>query len=558
MERWETELSEHPDTQFTRYLTEGIKKGFRLGYQHGSATCRPAAGNMASVRQHPGPVVEYVENELRANRVVEVPPEYHRGIQVSRFGVIPKPSQPGKWRLILDLSSPEGGSVNDGIDPALCSMSFATVDSAVSRILQLGRNALLAKVDVEHAYRNVPVHMDDRPLLGMRWQGKVYVDTVLPFGLRSAPKIFSSLADALEWILLQNGVSMSLHYLDDFLTAGAADTNECRENLARICEVCAWLGIPLKVEKIEGPAVILSFLGIELDTHLLEIRLPEDKADRLRQELQLWKRRTFCQKRALLSLIGKLSHACKVVAPDRIFLRRMIERAKTVRRLHQWIHLTAEFHSDLEWWAVFMDYWNGRSMMATHDRGRAADLTIYTDASGSWGCGASWGNEWIQCQWNHTWEGESIAVKELLPIVLAVAVWGNRWQHKSVLVKCDNMAVVQVVNKQNCRDPHLVHLMRCLHFFSALLDIGIRVEHIAGVDNVLADAISRNNLQVMGQCNRWMNPQPSRIPPSVWNLLVTERPDWRSSSWRALLRNSLGEAWHQAPEGLTERLRQGT
>lgn len=145
-EHWEEELAIHPDTQFTQYVVDGIKKGFRIGYQHGSARCAPATGNMASASQHPGPVVDYLEKELAANRVVNVPHEFQKGIQVSRFGVIPKSSQPGKWRLILDLSSPEGRSVNDGIDPVLCSMSFATVDSAVARILDLGRNTLLAKL----------------------------------------------------------------------------------------------------------------------------------------------------------------------------------------------------------------------------------------------------------------------------------------------------------------------------------------------------------------------------------------------------------------------------
>ena len=60
---------------------------------------------------------------------------------------------------------------------------------------------MLAKIDIAHAYRNVPVHPEDRKLLGMQWQGKVYIDTALPFGLRSAPKIFTAISDALEWIL---------------------------------------------------------------------------------------------------------------------------------------------------------------------------------------------------------------------------------------------------------------------------------------------------------------------------------------------------------------------
>ena len=63
----------------------------------------------------------------------------------------------------------------------------------------------------------VPVHPDDRRLLGMRWHGDILVDTALPFGLRSAPKVFSAVADALLWAMHQNGVINGLHYLDDFL-----------------------------------------------------------------------------------------------------------------------------------------------------------------------------------------------------------------------------------------------------------------------------------------------------------------------------------------------------
>ena len=141
-------------------------------------------------------------------------------VQISRFGVIPKASQPGKWRLILDLSSPDGSSVNDGIDAEHCSIDFATVDMAMRKITELGRGTQLVKVDIEHAYHNVPVHPDDRPMLGMMWGERVYVDTVLPFGLRSAPKIFSSLSDCLEWIIIRKGVSGVMHYLDHFFDNG--------------------------------------------------------------------------------------------------------------------------------------------------------------------------------------------------------------------------------------------------------------------------------------------------------------------------------------------------
>ena len=202
---WAAALQEHPDREFVSYILEGISQGFKLGVAYANNSFKSAKANMRSALTNPGPVNEYLTKELEANRVVPVPSEQAKGVHVSRFGVIPKSGQPGKWRLILDLSSPEGFSVNDGIDPKLCSLAFATVDEAVSQILKRGRNSLLAKIDIEHAYRNIPVHIDDRPLLGMEWNSTIFVDTVLPFGLRSAPKIFSSIADALEWILLKKG-----------------------------------------------------------------------------------------------------------------------------------------------------------------------------------------------------------------------------------------------------------------------------------------------------------------------------------------------------------------
>ena len=116
-------------------------------------------------------------------------------LHVSRFGVIPKRHQPGKWRLILDLSSPAGHNVNDEIVGEDCSLQYMKVDDIIAGIMRLGRGSLMAKFDVQNAYRIVPVHTEDRQLLGMKWRGAFYVDMVLPFGVRSAPYIFTCIVD---------------------------------------------------------------------------------------------------------------------------------------------------------------------------------------------------------------------------------------------------------------------------------------------------------------------------------------------------------------------------
>ena len=128
------------------------------------------------------------------------------------------------------------------------------------------RGALLAKVDIKSAYRLVPVHPHDRPLLAVQFRDDVYIDAVLLFGLRSAPKIFNALADDLAWILEQAGIQHLFHYLDDFIIVGPPDSQQCGSDLALLESVCAELGVPLAAHKKEGATPVITFLGIEVDT----------------------------------------------------------------------------------------------------------------------------------------------------------------------------------------------------------------------------------------------------------------------------------------------------
>jgi len=97
-------------------------------------------------------------------------------------------------------------------------MSYTKVDDVVQGIWLSGVGSMLAKIDINNAYRVVPVHPVDRHLLATAWRGKLFVDIALPFGLRSAPKIFTALADALEYVIKQHGVEHLWHYLDDYIT----------------------------------------------------------------------------------------------------------------------------------------------------------------------------------------------------------------------------------------------------------------------------------------------------------------------------------------------------
>ena len=80
------------------------------------------------------------------------------------------------------------GSVNDGISSDFCSMEYTSVDRVTAAAMTLGRGMLPAKIDIKSAYRIIPVRVGDRPLLGITWRGRFYVDARLPFLLRSATK----------------------------------------------------------------------------------------------------------------------------------------------------------------------------------------------------------------------------------------------------------------------------------------------------------------------------------------------------------------------------------
>lgn len=192
--------------------------------------------------------------------------------------------------------------------------------------------------------------------------------------------------DAIEWILRNNyGIPQLIHYLDDFFIVSA--THEEAMLACSTILLLDKLGIQWSPEKAVGPAQNLTFLGIELDSQTRQLRLPAKKYEALLTTVVALLSRRRCTKRELLSLIGSLSFACKVVPAGRIFLRRLIDLSKTVVKLHHHIRLSAEAKADLQRWHECLPHWDGVSFMLDPHWSTATALQLFTDASGSYGCG---------------------------------------------------------------------------------------------------------------------------------------------------------------------------
>lgn len=171
------------------------------------------------------------------------------------------------------------------------------------------------------------------------------------------------------------------------------------------------------------------------------------------------------KKRDLLSLLDFLHHAATVVRPGRAFLRSLIDAAAAVQGLDHWVHLNSSARADLAWWHTFLGVWNGTSIMPP----TGTPLLLISDASGVWGCGAFHGNCWFQLQWPESWAAVSIALKELVPIVVAATPWGPQWAGKHVQCLCDNAAVRQGSKQGRGKGPYSVALAQNTGFSSSHL-----------------------------------------------------------------------------------------
>ena len=337
-------LLDHPEKEFVTFIIKGFSHGFRIGYKN--SHIKPGRKkNLKSASLFEVGVGESILKELnRGHTVGPFPSPSITPFYVSPLGGVPKSD--GSIRLVLDCSSPRGSSVNDGIEKSEYSVTYAKFDDAVDIVRSLGKGSFMAKLDIKHAFRICPINPLDWGLMGSKFKGKYFIDIRLPFGLRSSPFIFNTVADAFHWILVHKGyIEHSIHYLDDFFFANSTNSL-CQIDLENAEYIFDCIKVPLAMDKKEGPSQVITFLGIEIDTSVMVLRLPQDKLRKAKDLISEWVDKSSCSKQDLLSLIGFLSFACKVVKPGRMFLRRLIDLFSQAKELFHFIHINKEAKKD--------------------------------------------------------------------------------------------------------------------------------------------------------------------------------------------------------------------
>ena len=252
-------------------------------------------------------------------------------------------------------------------------------------------------------------------------------------GLRSSPSIFNRFADAVCWIIrFLYLIHNLIHYADDFFLASTQDLQQAKAELQVVISAFQHLGIPIALDKLVTPSTKITYLGIDIDSELSTISIPDEKYLEIMAVLPMWRDRKKCTKKELLSIIGKLSFVCKIVRPGRIFLRRLITLSTSVTKLHHHITMNNEARADIQWWIEFLPSWSRCSIIPDPTPTYSDALELFTDAS-FLGLGAIFRNQWIQAEWPEHLKSKSIDFMELFAILTATITWGSHFRGKRIV-----------------------------------------------------------------------------------------------------------------------------
>ena len=307
-------------------------------------------------------------------------------------------------------------------------------------------------------------------------------------------------------------------------------STECTHSLAIALKVCSELGVPVAPPESRKPQHLPVLPRDHYRLCVGPAEPPPTKAGQIAgSEIRSWQGRKKCMKRELQSLLGQLNHAASVIGPGRTFMSDLIDHLKQATAPRHYIRLNSFAKADITWWATFMESWNGISYLP----GKPSLIHMFSDASGSWGAGAVWGCHWLQLKWPSQWLSENIATKELVPIVAAIATWGQRWSGSPVCCHCDDMAIVTAINAGRARYPPCEQAIAMPVLFTAHYKLSLTAVHIPGATNIIGDAISHNYpLSPFQQ----LASLPVVMLPTLVRLLLDTNLHWSSPSWTPLFK----------------------
>ena len=182
-------------------------------------------------------------------------------------------------RVIVDLSWPQGKSVNDVVNQDTYlgtpfKLKFPSIDDITDRILQLEGNCLLYKIDLQRAFRHMKIDPTDIDKTGLHFEGKYYVDTSIPFGYRHGSVCMQRITDSIRAIMHSKGYFI-INYIDDLI--GCDPPEIAWEAYKYLKKLIVDLGLVISQNKLYEPQKCIPCLGIDVNIATGIISIPSEK-----------------------------------------------------------------------------------------------------------------------------------------------------------------------------------------------------------------------------------------------------------------------------------------
>lgn len=426
---------------------------------------------------------------------------------IHSLGAVPKSG--GGFRPITDCSRPQNASVNSYMMESSPRFTYQTVDY-ITELMQ--PNDFSTTVDIASAYRSVSIYPEHRKYQGIRWQidgeEKYLLDTRLCFGIKSAPFIFTQISNFIVRAMHRRGFFKIANYLDDYVIFDES-FDSCIYAQSVLVHLLISLGFAPAWKKCSAPSRCTRYLGIIFDSVNMELRLPEDKLYKLREELTFFQNKKRVTKKQIQKLAGYLAHCSKVVRGGRLFSRRIISLLKGLNDKKR-VRLPKSAREDIDWWSAFMTFFNGSATIIKYNYGHGP--TIWTDAcmtgygvfaNDDWQAGLFDSSlpladlvdnhgHWVNVNKNLVMpQVDNINYWELVAVWQAVYRLAPRYTNQHIVIASDNTQVVAMLNTNRSVNLSCLELLREIFWISAIYNVYITGRHIPGVQNIIADKLSR-------------------------------------------------------------------
>ena len=377
--------------QNASFVFDGVLNGFRIVDDEftGSYICP----NYASIlhKETRSEFESNLETELASQKVTLVK---ERPACIHALGAIRK--HDGGLRPITDCRRPLGLSINNYMDTVCKTFSYVSIDQVTDVVTE---GDFMAVLDIKGAYRSVGVFPEHRKFQGFLWNvngvEQYYEDNRLCFGLKCAPYIYTQITDFIVRSLNRQGVSRVFGYLDDFIVISDSELS-CKREMSLLIDLLSQLGFEISWKKVTCPKTTVVYLGIEIDSEVMEVRLPEKKLSRLKHLVESFQDKSECTVLDLQALCGHLAHASKVVRSGRTFSRRIINLTTYASKCGGLCTLPDWFKDDIVWWNSFCRVLNGKCPIISNFR--CDELLVETDSSLT-GFAAKCGTDWVLGVW---------------------------------------------------------------------------------------------------------------------------------------------------------------